>query len=46
VILSPKIAEMAANLADTDDAILPLFSPLDRAFIIALKKVSQNQEIP
>jgi hypothetical protein len=39
MILSTKLDEMAAILADTPDDLLPLFSPLDRAIIIAIKEM-------
>ncbi|VVB88869.1 Uncharacterised protein [uncultured archaeon] len=43
MILSPAIAEKAANLAETSDDLLPLFPPLERAVIIALKKMAKNE---
>ncbi len=44
MILSPALAEKAAVLIDTDDNILPLFPPLERSVIIALKKMSNGNK--
>ena len=41
---SLSLAEKAAFLADTADELLPAFSPMDRAVIIALKKIRKKSE--
>lgn len=43
MILSPAIAEKAAVLAETDDSLLPLFPPLERAVILSLKAMLKNE---
>jgi hypothetical protein len=43
MILTPAIAETAAVLAETDDSLLPLFPVLERAVIIAVKKMRRNE---
>jgi len=43
MILTPDLAEKARLLAETDDALLPLFSVMDRAVIISLKKMMEKE---
>ncbi len=40
--VSPAIAEKVAILANTPDELLPGFSPLEQAAIIALKAMMKN----
>lgn len=47
MILPPDIQKKATFLAETDDGLLHLFTPLDSAVIQALKKMKKNiSEIP
>ena len=41
--LPPAISEKAAILAQTEDRLLPLFPPLERAVIVSLKRMIQNE---
>ncbi len=43
MILPQSIAEKAAILADTDDTLLPLFPPLERAVILSLKEMMKRE---
>jgi len=43
MILSSTIANKASILAETYDNLLPLFPPLERAVIIALKKMNNEK---
>ncbi|MDW7727745.1 MAG: hypothetical protein SCH70_11675 [Candidatus Methanoperedens sp.] len=41
--LSPALADKVAILVDTSDDLLPLFSPIERSEIIALKQIMKNK---
>ncbi|VVB51652.1 Uncharacterised protein [uncultured archaeon] len=43
MILNPDQAANVATLISTPDDLLPLFSPLERAVILALKRMAKNQ---
>lgn len=45
-MISPTIAEKAAILAEIDDSLLPLFPPLERAVIVALKRMKNDKDCP
>ncbi len=43
MILSPALAESAAILAEVPDDTLTLYAPLERAVIVAVKKILKNE---
>jgi hypothetical protein len=45
MILPPAIAQKAEALAATSEELLPGFSPLERAAIVALKGMMKNQKV-
>jgi hypothetical protein len=43
MILSPALAEKATILAETSDDLLPLFPPMERAVILALRGLMRSK---
>ncbi len=41
--LTPALAEKAAILTETSDDLLPLFAPMERAVILALKGLMRSE---